>query len=125
MALGSVELHPLCESREIPLPNAPEARLVEGASAREAVPLSALPEEGTSLARTRLERRLQSAAERVHRELAQACTSREQREGGPVGFTQLVGLGERFVLRERAGGGNLGLRGAETARATGSVLGRG
>lgn len=125
MALGSVELHPLRESSEISLPNAPKARLVEGASARESVPLSALPEGGASLARTLLQRRLQSAVERIRREPAQACASREQREGGAVGFVQLLGLGERFVLRERAGGGNLGLRGAETARATGSVLGRG
>lgn len=89
------------------------------------MPLPALPEGGSSLARTRLERLLQSAMERLYGELVQARASREQREGGAMGFTQLVGLGERFVLRVGADGGNLGLRGAETARATGSVLGRG
>lgn len=44
----------------------------------------------------------------------QARASREQREGGAMGFTQLVGLGERFVLREGADGGNLSLGVAET-----------
>ena len=125
MALRPVALHPVRKTREIPLPNAPQAGLVEGARAREPVPLSPLPEEGSSLARARLECPLQSAAERIRGELVQARASREQREGGSMGFTQLVRLGERFVLRVGADGGNLGLRGAETARATGSVLGRG
>lgn len=128
VALNSVSSHPGSKVAKGAVPGAPKSRRRGRASAGEVVSEVALPEGELGFVSAGKQSAKKSLAEARRRHRSQARAGREEGVSGGVGFAQQVRLREgnlTFGWQKRAGGSNLGLRGAETARVTGSVPGRG